>query len=77
MKPKGASCFVRRGFSHSVVRTTLILREIERCAKVPGRVPGGSEVSSVGRQVAADEGEEGQQDASRADGREHGEVEEQ
>ena len=25
-KPKAASCFVRRGFPHSVVRTTLILR---------------------------------------------------
>src|SRR5208337_4733612 len=36
-----------------------------------------SEVSSVGRQVTAGEGEEGQEDASRADGREHGKVEEQ
>ena len=25
-KPKAAHCFVRRGFPHSVVRTTLILR---------------------------------------------------
>ncbi|MBV8126728.1 MAG: HEAT repeat domain-containing protein [Planctomycetaceae bacterium] len=36
-----------------------------------------SEVSTVGRQVTANEGEEGQKDASRADRREHGEVEEQ
>jgi hypothetical protein len=26
VQPKAASCFVRRGFPHSVVRTTLILR---------------------------------------------------
>gem|GEM_PF-2059832 len=31
VKPKAASCFVRRGFPHSVVRTTLFLRVTGRC----------------------------------------------